>query len=54
MFPNMPHHATEMKEEKPEQEKKEYNLFVSSKEDGTLFSIYLISFPEKKKGAGKK
>jgi hypothetical protein len=44
----MPHHATEMKAEKPEQEKKEYNLFVSSKEDGTLFSIYLITFPDKK------
>lgn len=48
MFPNMPHHANEMKTESQNQEKKEYEVFVSSKEDGTLFSIYLITFPDKK------
>jgi hypothetical protein len=48
MLPTLPHQATEMKEDKEEKEKKEYTLFVSSKKDGTLFSIYLISFPEKK------
>jgi hypothetical protein len=48
LFPNMPHSAHELKREEKNQEKREHELFVATKENGTLFSVYLITFPEKK------
>lgn len=48
LLPNLPHHATEAYRELKSNEMRQYDLFVSSKEDGTLFTVYLISFPEKK------
>ena len=48
LLPNIPHHATEAYRELKSNEMRQYDLFVSSKEDGTLYTVYLISFPEKK------
>lgn len=47
LVPNPPHHATEDIQDPKSHEMRNYQIFVSTKDDGALFSVYLISFPEK-------
>ncbi len=47
LFPSMPHNAHELKREEKSQEETEHELFMAANENGTLFSVYLITFPEK-------
>ncbi len=53
MFPNPPHHANEIKNDNKELGRTNYDVYISTKEDGPLFSVYVISFPEKKLGNKK-
>ena len=48
LLPNLPHDASENYNEPKTNETRKYDLFVSSKPDGTLFTVYLITFPETK------
>lgn len=50
LMPHPPHNAIEDIQDPKTKEMRNYQIFVSAKEDGTLFSIYAISFPE---NAGK-
>lgn len=47
-MPGLPHHATDTNQELKSNEIRKYELYISSKDDGTLYSIYLITFPERK------
>ena len=49
LMPGLPHHATESNTEFKTNEMRQHELYVSSKDDGTLFSVLLITFPQKKK-----
>ncbi len=49
-LPGLPHHATENMAEPKTKEKRNYQVFVASKDNGTIYSISLISFPEKAPG----
>lgn len=46
-FPGIAHHATENKTEPKNQEKRNYQVYVAKKDNGSEFTITLISFPEK-------
>lgn len=48
LLPTLPHHAQEAYKEIKTNEMRQYDLYISSKEDGTLYTVYLISFPEDK------
>ena len=50
-LPSLPHHATETVEDPQTHEKRLYDFFLASKEDGTIFAVNTIRFPEKKEGA---
>jgi hypothetical protein len=47
-LPSLPHHATETVEDPKTHEKRLYDFFISSKDDGTIYAINTINFPEKK------
>jgi hypothetical protein len=49
LMPGLPHHATESNQESKSNEMRHHELYVASKEDGTLFSVYLVTFPQRKK-----
>lgn len=49
LMPGLPHHATESNQEFKNDEMKHHELYVANKENGTLFSIYLITFPQRNK-----
>lgn len=48
LIPGLPHHAKESNQEFNNNETRNYELYVANKDDGTLFSIYLITFPQRK------
>lgn len=49
-LPALPHHATETVKESETQENRLYDFFLASKDDGTIFAVNTITFPEKKEG----
>ena len=48
LLPSLPHHATDMVNEPITHEVRQYEMFLAKKDDGTVYSINLISFPAKK------
>ena len=48
MMPGLPHHATETIEDNETHEKRLYDFFLASKNDGTIYAVNTIAFPEKK------
>lgn len=46
LFPSLPQHATENVDDPQSNEKKKYEMYVSQKDDGTIFMITLVSFKE--------
>jgi hypothetical protein len=49
LVPSLPHHAKESHQESKSHEMREHELYVSNKDDGTLFTVYLITFPNRTK-----
>lgn len=49
LMPSLPHHAKESNQEFKSNEMRLHELYVANKDDGTLFTVYLITFPERKK-----
>jgi hypothetical protein len=47
LLPVLPHTAKEELVDPKSNEKRNYQIFVSTKDDGTIFSVYMISFSEK-------
>lgn len=47
-FPSLPHHATETIEDPATHEKRLYDFYLASKDDGTIYAINAITFPENK------
>lgn len=46
-FPTLPHHAVENVEDPATHEKRLYDFFLSSKNDGTIYAVNTITFPPK-------
>jgi len=46
-FPGLPHHAAETVEDPSTHEKRLYDFFLSSKDDGTIYAVNTITFPKK-------
>lgn len=46
-LPALPHHATETVKDSETKENRLYDFFLSSKDDGTIFAVNTITFPEK-------
>lgn len=46
LFPSLPQRATESVDDPKTKEKRKYEMYVAQKDDGTLFMISLIKFPE--------
>lgn len=49
LMPGRPIHASDSIKDPKTKEIKQYEIFISNKEDGTLYSINLISFPQNEK-----
>ncbi|NGX43050.1 MAG: hypothetical protein K940chlam7_01341 [Chlamydiae bacterium] len=47
LFPTLPQHATENIKDPKSNETRKYEMYVSEKDDGTIFMISLITFPDK-------
>lgn len=47
LMPTPPHYATENIADPKTSEMRNYQIFVSTKDDGSIFSVYLISFTDK-------
>ncbi len=47
-LPSLPHHATETIEDSITHEKRLYDFFLSSKDDGTIYAVNTIVFPANK------
>jgi hypothetical protein len=48
--PSLPHHATETKEDPETHTKRIYDFYLSSKDNGTIYTINTIAFPPKEAG----
>ena len=46
LFPTLPQHAKENLTDPKTNEVRKYNMYVAEKNDGTIFMISLISFPD--------
>jgi hypothetical protein len=46
-LPSLPHHATETVEDASTHEKRLYDFFLASKDDGTIYAVNTINFPKK-------
>ena len=47
-FPSLPHYATETLEDPATHEKRLYDFYLSSKDEGTIYAVNMITFPEKR------
>jgi len=49
LMPSRPHHATDLVNVPDSKEVRKYEIYLANKDDGTLYSINLITFPEDNK-----